>query len=157
MSNILAAGSLKEALLQRLFSAFPAGVPGIALLLLRVALATALLVQGMSYFGDPDLGAGALGIGLISIAAAALILVGMLTPVAGIVVALSGIGIASSLLPSCTRPLFGSGIPLLFAISILLAIITLGPGAFSVDARLFGRREIIIPRRSDSREPGASQ
>jgi hypothetical protein len=84
-------------------SAFPTGVPGIALLLLRVALATALLVQGISYFGDPDLGAGALAIGLISIAAHALILVGMLTPVAGIVVALSGIGIACSLLPSCTR------------------------------------------------------
>ena len=143
--------------MQRLFTAFPAGVPGIALLLLRVSLAIALLVQGRSYLGDPDLGAGALAIGLISIVAAALIMVGMLTPVAGTVVALYGIGIACSLLPSCTRPLFGSGIPLLFAISILLAIIILGPGAFSVDARLFGRREIIIPRRSDSLEPGASE
>ena len=127
------------------------------MLLLRAALASALLVQGASYFGDSDVGAGALAIGVISIAAAALILVGMLTPVAGIVVALSGIGIAFSLLPSCTRPLFGSGIPLLFAISILLAIMILGPGAFSVDARLFGQREIIIPRRSDSMEHGASQ
>ncbi len=26
-----------------------------------------------------------------------------------------------------------------------LALVLLGPGAFSVDARLFGRREIIIP------------
>ena len=127
------------------------------MLLLRVALATALLVQGMSYFGDPDLGAWALAVGLISIAAAALILVGMLTPVAGIVVALSGIGIACSLLPSCTRPLFGSGIPLLFSISNLLTVIILGPGAFSVDAHLFGRREIIIPRRPDSLEPGGSR
>jgi hypothetical protein len=28
---------------------------------------------------------------------------------------------------------------------MLVAVIVLGPGAFSVDARLFGRREIIIP------------
>jgi hypothetical protein len=28
---------------------------------------------------------------------------------------------------------------------MLLALILIGPGAFSVDARLFGRREIIIP------------
>ena len=98
-----------------------------------------------------------MGIGLISIAAGALILVGMLTPVAGVVVALCGIGVACSLLPSCTRPLFGSGIPLLFAVSILLAIIILGPGAFSVDARLFGRREIIRPRRSDPPEAGESE
>jgi len=27
----------------------------------------------------------------------------------------------------------------------LVAIIILGPGAFSVDSRLFGRREVIIP------------
>jgi hypothetical protein len=33
---------------------------------------------------------------------------------------------------------------MVFSIAILLAIIVLGPGAFSVDARLFGRREIII-------------
>jgi hypothetical protein len=26
-----------------------------------------------------------------------------------------------------------------------LALVLLGPGAFSLDARLFGRREIIIP------------
>jgi hypothetical protein len=29
----------------------------------------------------------------------------------------------------------------------LSAIIILGPGAFSLDARLFGQREIIVPRR----------
>lgn len=111
----------------------------------------------MSYFGEPDLTAGALAMGLISIAAGALMLIGLLTPVVGIVIALSGIGRASSLFPSCTRPLFGSGIPLLFAVSILMAIVALGPGAFSVDARLFGRREIIIPRRSGLPGPGASR
>jgi len=35
----------------------------------------------------------------------------------------------------------------LFAV-IALAVICLGPGAYSLDARLFGRREIIIPTRS---------
>jgi hypothetical protein len=30
---------------------------------------------------------------------------------------------------------------------VATAIACLGPGAFSADARLFGRREIIIPRR----------
>ena len=41
--------------------------------------------------------------------------------------------------------------------AISAALVLLGPGAFSVDARLFGRREIIIPegrvhRVDDSRE-----
>ena len=39
-------------------------------------------------------------------------------------------------MPSC---------PLIFAGIMAAAIVFLGPGAFSVDARLFGRREIIIP------------
>ena len=120
------------------------------MLLLRAVFAAALVIQGMSYLGDPDLDRGASAIAVLSFAAAALLLIGLLTPIAGGVVALSGVGIACSLFPSCTHPLFGAGIPLLFAVSILFAIIVLGPGAFSVDARLFGRREIIIPRRSRS-------
>jgi hypothetical protein len=37
--------------------------------------------------------------------------------------------------------------------AISAALVLLGPGAFSIDARLFGRREIIIPeaRRSPRR------
>ena len=35
---------------------------------------------------------------------------------------------------------------------MLVAVIFLGPGAFSVDARVFGPREIIIPPMSPSRK-----
>jgi uncharacterized membrane protein YphA (DoxX/SURF4 family) len=38
----------------------------------------------------------------------------------------------------------------ILATTIAVSIALLGPGAFSVDARLFGRREIIIPPSSDS-------
>jgi uncharacterized membrane protein YphA (DoxX/SURF4 family) len=121
-----------------------------ALLLLRAVFAGALLIQGMCYLREPDLTPGAASLGLISIAAGALLLVGLVTPIAGAVVALEGIGVSSSLLPACTSPQFHSGISLIFAATILVAIIILGPGAFSLDARLFGRREIIIPRKSNS-------
>lgn len=33
-----------------------------------------------------------------------------------------------------------------FAIMIAAALACLGPGAFSLDSRLFGRREIVIPK-----------
>lgn len=36
----------------------------------------------------------------------------------------------------------------IYAIVLAAAIILLGPGAFSLDARFFGRREIIIPKKS---------
>jgi len=121
-----------------------------ALLLLRAVFAGALLVQGMCYVREADLTPAALTLGLIFLAAGALLLVGFATPIAGTAVALAGTAVVCSLLPSCAPRLFNSGIPLIFAASILVAIIILGPGAFSVDARLFGRREIIIPRRSNS-------
>lgn len=121
-----------------------------ALLLLRAVFAGTLMVQGVCYLREPDPAPGAVALGLISLAAGALLLVGLVTPVVGAVVGLEGVGVSSSLLPSCTPPLFNSGIALIFAASILVAIIILGPGAFSLDARLFGRREIVIPRRSDS-------
>ena len=88
----------------------------------------------------------------MGIASAALLLIGFLTPLAGVVVALEAAGIGLSLLPACTRTLFDSYVSVVFAVAILLAIVTLGPGAFSVDARLFGRREIIIPPSSSPRQ-----
>jgi hypothetical protein len=35
---------------------------------------------------------------------------------------------------------------MVFIVVVVAAIILLGPGSLSLDARLFGRREIIIPR-----------
>jgi len=61
-------------------------------------------------------------------------------------------GVALSWFPAATKILFEPHIPLAFAVTILLAIIILGPGAFSVDALLFGRREIIIPVRTSRQE-----
>lgn len=36
-------------------------------------------------------------------------------------------------------------LPVVFVIVVSSAVVCLGPGAYSIDARLFGRREIIIP------------
>lgn len=121
-----------------------------ALLLLRTVFAGALVVQGVCYLRETDLTLVSATVGLVSLASGALLLVGLVTPIAGAVVGVEGIGVLSSVLPSCTPPPILSGISLVFAAAILMAIIILGPGAFSLDARLFGRREIIIPRRSDS-------
>ena len=143
----------RRPLLQRLFPAFPGGWPGFALLLLRAAVALAVLVQGRFYLGDGANGAQVTWLlGSLALAAGVLLLIGLLTPIAGTVVGIGGIGIGFSLLPSCTPNLFNSMLPVVFGAIMLLAIIFLGPGAFSVDARMFGRREIIIPPMSPSRK-----
>jgi uncharacterized membrane protein YphA (DoxX/SURF4 family) len=117
------------------------------LLVLRFAFAAAPLVQGMYCLQEPDPTPAKLMLGLMGLASSAMLLIGFLTPIVGAFVGLAAIGAGSSVFPSCTRNLFASYVPLVFAASILFAVIILGPGAFSLDARLFGRREIIVPRR----------
>jgi uncharacterized membrane protein YphA (DoxX/SURF4 family) len=85
---------------------------------------------------------------LSSFVAGTLILVGFLTPVAGFFVAAGAAGVELSLLPACTPTAFESKISVIFGLTMLVTIIGLGPGAISVDARVFGRREIVIPPRT---------
>jgi uncharacterized membrane protein YphA (DoxX/SURF4 family) len=120
-------------------------LPGISLLLLRAVFGITLLVQGGFYLRGPDPAPGAWFVGLTALAAGVLLLIGFLTPIVGAVVGVGAIGIGLSLLPACTPTLFESTTPIILAVTMLLAIIVLGPGAVSVDARIFGRREIIIP------------
>jgi uncharacterized membrane protein YphA (DoxX/SURF4 family) len=138
-------------LLPYLFPTFPGGWPGIALLLLRAALGIALSIQGGFYLGDPDPTPATWCAGLATLAAGTSLSIGFLTPLASALAGLSAIGVGFSLTPACARTLFDAKLPIIFAVTMLVAIFLLGPGAFSVDAQLFGRREIIIPPVSPSR------
>ncbi|MEO8660894.1 MAG: hypothetical protein ABI693_20655 [Bryobacteraceae bacterium] len=127
----------------RFFAFFPGGLPGFGLLLLRLALGLATVLQSFEHIVAP--GPLTLVFGLVcglSLASGVLLLAGFMTPAAGVLVVT---GLALSSLPSATRPLFDSRLAAIFAAIIGTAISLLGPGAFSLDARLFGRREIMIP------------
>jgi hypothetical protein len=55
------------------------------------------------------------------------------------------IAISLSWAPQPEVNLFDAALPAILMTIVAAAVAFLGPGAFSVDARLFGRREIIIP------------
>jgi uncharacterized membrane protein YphA (DoxX/SURF4 family) len=76
---------------------------------------------------------------LVAVGAAALLLVGLWTPVAGMLMGVTELSLAFS---HPTDPWIHI---LLGALGIALAM--LGPGAWSMDARLFGRKRIQIPQR----------
>jgi uncharacterized membrane protein YphA (DoxX/SURF4 family) len=70
---------------------------------------------------------------------------GFLTPIVAALLGLLGAGQTLLGKPAYQLVWLDTRWTIVFAAAILVAIFLVGPGAFSLDARLFRRREIIIP------------
>lgn len=121
-----------------MFSAFPGGWPGLGLLLLRALVGVTLIAQSLTYIGSTKLSALSWVVTALVLIIASCLLVGFMTPIAAMIIGLGAIALALS-------SLFQTNQTLLDVIVLTIAIALLGPGAFSIDARMFGRREILIP------------
>ena len=113
---------------------FPAGAPGIAILLLRVSVAMAFID------GSPEVWKSTIGV-LICIVFGVLsvfLCLGVLTPVASTICCAIELTQLFLMGPADRRFLLLSSLN-------AAAIALLGPGAYSIDARLFGRRVITFP------------
>ena len=125
--------------MQRLYAMFPQGGPGIGLLLLRIAVAAMFALNVTYRFNfSSDVRSWVTGslIALISIALVA----GFLTPILSIIAAVAAVvNLYSADLT----------ISVVYTLRILTsaALFLLGPGAYSVDARLFGLRVTVVPPR----------
>jgi len=104
-----------------------------------------LIVQGISYVRTPNDSLVARGLALLAFASGAFLLAGLMTPLVAVLVAAGGIGLALSRLPLPGEVVFDDYLAIINLIVLSIAIALLGPGAFSLDARMFGRREITIP------------
>jgi hypothetical protein len=125
-----------DSFVQRLFSTFADGWPGAGLLLLRLVVGIILIDREIArVWSDPPIQLTVLSV--LTIGAGLLLLAGLWTPIVGTLVAVLEVW-KFFLLPGnlWLYILFGT-------IGATLAMV--GPGAWSIDARLFGRKHIDIP------------
>ena len=119
--------------LQRLFSTFASGWPGVGLAVQRVVTSAALTIPAADRLTDASQIASSVP-EIVGASAGIMLLLGFCTPIAGAIVA--GTQLWAILSHAGSR-----------AIGLLLltlggTIAMIGPGAWSVDARLFGRKHI---------------
>ena len=141
-----------EAALQRTFSKFPSGLPGSGLFLLRTTIGCAFVAQGVGYLAAwHDLKTASGAVCLVEVASGVLLVTGYFTPFAAVGAALSCVVTSLALVQSPAPNFFEARSDAALTMTIAVAIVCLGPGAFSIDSRRFGRREIIISEAASER------
>ncbi len=123
--------------MQRLFSTFPNGWPGYGLLTLRLTCGAPLLVMGLAKLsGSPVYSIG--WFSMLSCLTGVMILAGLWTPFAASCHAiLQGV-------MACAGGTFAATHLILALIGV--SLVMLGPGYWSIDARLYGRKRIDLER-----------
>jgi hypothetical protein len=120
--------------MRRLFAMFPTGASGCGLILLRVLAALSLQADASGHLALTA-HTSVPGVGLILLSLA--LLVGLLTPI----VALLAAALEAGMLISSAS----AGIALMLQGPVIcVALALLGPGAYSIDARLFGSRVVVL-------------
>jgi uncharacterized membrane protein YphA (DoxX/SURF4 family) len=131
--------------LQRTFSGFPIGYPGFALLLLRLVVGGAASSQAWLLIAANH---GAVNmsvvVALLGFVIGLALIIGLMTPIAGVLLAAGALFLTVDPGVLGHLSLFESGMARLEFIVMSVALILLGPGTFSLDARLYGRREIDV-------------
>jgi putative oxidoreductase len=117
---------------------FPNARPGAGLLLLRLTLGGGLIANAAVAF--PQSVPSQLILAVAEVLTGVFLIIGLWTPVTGAIVVSLAIG---------TVLLAGPAEPQLLRAAIGLSLVFVGPGAYSIDARRFGRRRVEIKQPRD--------
>ena len=136
------------------YASFPGGVAGVGLLLLRVLVGGTTLGAGLIVAGTIEAGRyGRVCLSVGPILFGSLLILGFWTRTGALLIALASACVAFGWTPVAAPLVWPAGPAAAMAL-VSSAVALLGPGGFSLDARLFGHREIVLPRLSDRDRPG---
>jgi uncharacterized membrane protein YphA (DoxX/SURF4 family) len=125
-------------LFRQLFSTFPRGWPGTGLLLMRLVAGFILMDRGIAVlWGEPPL--EQVVVYVLATGAGILLVIGFWTPIAG--------ALAAAVEVWCVFSQPGDRLTHILLVTLCAAVALLGPGAWSLDARLFGWKRIDIRNR----------
>lgn len=128
--------------MRRLYSTFASGWPGLGLLLLRAVVGSALVVRAGMTLASGGASIVAILTTVFLAGSGILLIPGLWTPIVGSLVALIELW---QVLAHAHDPI----VPLLLG-TIGAALAMLGPGMWSIDARLFGWKRVEPPPRNNS-------
>lgn len=117
------------------------------LLLFRFCLGATLIYLGSAGLSEQPSEPFAFARNLFALAGGIFLLAGLWTPAVGALIGLNEVWIALSLYSAQRQEMWLHIRLAVFAVSVAM----LGPGAWSIDARLFGRKHIDIDRTRGSR------
>jgi putative oxidoreductase len=121
--------------LQRLFSTFPTGRPGAGLLLLRLAVGASLILERIPEIWVIPQSLG-FEVRIVLVCVGISLLSGLWTPVMG--------GVAAVIELLITFSPEGGSVTHILLVILSISLALLGPGAWSIDAHIFGRKRIDI-------------
>jgi hypothetical protein len=106
-----------------------------------------MVLQGGLYLAGRQSTVSTILLGVVAGISGVSLITGILTPVAGALAGAGTLGCYLGWLPWPAPNLIDATLPAMLVVLVSAALVLLGPGALSLDARLFGKHEVIIPRR----------
>lgn len=122
--------------------------------MMRLTVGITAIIQGIAYlsvYGNTSF--STLAIALFAVLCGALMVIGLMTPIAALAVVFGIVATAASIVPAANYNLLETVSSAVYASVMAAALALLGPGALSLDALMFGRRAIVIPGKSNTPKP----